>query len=176
MKWVYTSKSWQIFLILFIPFFLGVFLDLISKMFSIVINETIMNTIGYVSFIILFGWLLSLGNLLNKKLPSNVKYSNIFFNVSLTIVILYIILLDIRSSNEFLNSLLAPYIYRSFTINMIAMFFMFYAIHFIAKNLVMNERKDKIPFGAHIQEFFMLWFFPIGIWYLQPRIMRIFNE
>jgi hypothetical protein len=56
------------------------------------------------------------------------------------------------------------------------MFFIFYSLYFIAKELKSVELQKPVTFSDFAGEFFLLWFFPIGIWIIQPRINKIFES
>lgn len=47
---------------------------------------------------------------------------------------------------------------------------------FVAKTVVILELKTKIKLIDYIGTFFLFVFFPIGIWYLQPRINNLFQN
>jgi len=61
-------------------------------------------------------------------------------------------------------------------LHLFAMFCMFYLLYFVAKTLKAVELQRPVEFGDYAGEFFLLWFFFIGVWVLQPRINRIFAE
>jgi len=52
---------------------------------------------------------------------------------------------------------------------------MFYCLYFNAKALKTAELQKPLTFSDFAGEFFLLWFFPIGIWILQPRINKLFD-
>jgi hypothetical protein len=52
---------------------------------------------------------------------------------------------------------------------------LFYALNIFAKILVMSERKNQIPSSEYFSEYVMAVVFPIGVWFLQPRINRLFE-
>jgi len=56
------------------------------------------------------------------------------------------------------------------------MFCIFYSLYFIAKELKSVELQKPVTFSDFAGEFFLLWFFPIGIWIIQPRINKIFES
>jgi hypothetical protein len=62
-----------------------------------------------------------------------------------------------------------------FPMHLLGMFCMFYALYFVAKNIATFEKGKEVKFSEFKGAFFMLWFFPIGIWYIQPRINRIYE-
>jgi len=54
------------------------------------------------------------------------------------------------------------------------MFCAFYVMYFIAKELKTVELQRDVMFSDYIGEFLLLWFFPVGVWVLQPRINKLF--
>jgi len=46
----------------------------------------------------------------------------------------------------------------------------------ISRNLVMAERNNKVKFSGFSREFFLMWFFPIGLWFIQPRINKLYEK
>jgi len=59
---------------------------------------------------------------------------------------------------------------------LVALFCVFYIFYFNAKSLKAVELQRPVTFGDYIGEFFLLLFFPIGVWIIQPRINKIFEE
>ena len=57
-----------------------------------------------------------------------------------------------------------------------AMISTFYAMIFAAKTLKSAELKREAKISDYLGDFFLVWFFPIGIWILQPRIHKLINE
>ncbi len=49
-----------------------------------------------------------------------------------------------------------------------------YSLYFVAKNLAMAEKQEKVAFYDYAGPFFLLWFFFIGVWVIQPRINKMF--
>ena len=46
----------------------------------------------------------------------------------------------------------------------------------MAKTIKTAEQKRKLDFGDFAGEFFLMWFFMIGVWILQPKINRMSEE
>jgi hypothetical protein len=46
----------------------------------------------------------------------------------------------------------------------------FYCIYFVAKVIKTVESQEKVSFGDCLGDFFLIWFFFVGIWVIQPRI------
>ena len=51
-----------------------------------------------------------------------------------------------------------------------------YIMYFLSKTLVSVEKKTIAVFRDYAGEFFLLWFFPIGLWILQPRIAGVLEK
>lgn len=46
-------------------------------------------------------------------------------------------------------------------------------MYFVAKTITSVEMKKESHFSDYIGDFFLIWFFPVGIWFVQPRINKI---
>ncbi|MDH4471219.1 MAG: hypothetical protein QE487_01355 [Fluviicola sp.] len=60
-----------------------------------------------------------------------------------------------------------------FLMHFFAMFCIIYVLYFIAKTLKSVELQREAHFSDYIGEFFLIWFFPVGVWFIQPRVNRI---
>jgi hypothetical protein len=62
----------------------------------------------------------------------------------------------------------------------VASFFMGYSMiyiyWFIAKSIATVENQKKIGFDAYSRYFFLVWIFPIGIWWMHPKVKKIFSN
>ena len=47
---------------------------------------------------------------------------------------------------------------------------LFYLLYFVSRNLVVAETGEPVPFYEYAGAFFLLWFFPIGVWFVQPKV------
>ena len=63
--------------------------------------------------------------------------------------------------------------YNLFPLQIITVVISFYMYGFCGRAIKIAELKQPIKFGDALGEFFLVWFFPIGIWFLQPRINRV---
>jgi len=63
-----------------------------------------------------------------------------------------------------------------FPVHFFCMFCIFYCLYFNAKALKAAEWQRPVTFSDFAGEFFMIWFFPVGIWILQPRINKLFEN
>ena len=62
------------------------------------------------------------------------------------------------------------------TTNTLSTFSMFYYLYFVAKTIKIAELQKKLEFVNFASEFFLIWFYPIGIWFIQPKINKIIEE
>ncbi len=68
---------------------------------------------------------------------------------------------------------LIPVIILAFLMHFFSMFCLVYSLYFIAKTVKSVELQREAHFSDYIGDFFLIWFFPVGIWFIQPRINRI---
>lgn len=57
-----------------------------------------------------------------------------------------------------------------------AMFCTLYAMIFAAKTIKSAELEKEAKVSDYLGDFFLVWFFPIGIWILQPRIHKLIDK
>ena len=53
---------------------------------------------------------------------------------------------------------------------------LFYLVYFVSKNLVLAEAGKQVSFYEYAGPFFLLWFFPIGVWIVQPKVNQLYEE
>jgi|SRR5690554_692363 len=188
------AKHWQLFLLIFgIPFVFQIILMLstIFQLFtSINPDPTVMfKFMNFIPFIILiptltlFGWLWSIGMGFQNKIPVNVKLKvkrfKLFFFIPFIYILIFIlifsfILLNVISMNPNPNlGLIALLFAIIFPLHLFSIFCIFYTFYFIAKTIKTVELQRDVVFADFIGEFFMLWFYPVGIWILQPKINKL---
>lgn len=176
-----TLKHWQLFMLLIgIP----LILEFLMMGFLVASRDPRIIFIFFPIMTILsgglfFGWFYALGTNLFKKLPvtagMNLTRFKVFMFVSVADIILipafmFVIFLKMAAGgqpNPGIFALIIP-------LYLFSMFCIFYCLYFIAKALKTVEWQKPVTFGDYAGEFFLLWFFPIGVWILQPRINRLF--
>lgn len=128
-----------------------------------------------------FAWIYTMGTELNKKLPDTVSVNLNKFRGLLLYSIGYVaffclfalvgfkMLSDSESTNNNWPLFILPF-------HIAAFYGIIYSLYFIAKELKSVELRQEVKFGDFAGEFMLLWFYPLGIWVIQPRINRIFDE
>lgn len=191
------AKHWQLFtLIIGIP--IGFQIIMFVLLFSQISTETdpdptellhvmIFFPLIMISYMgLLFGWFWSVAIGLQPKVPQHVKMKTKKFKIFLAIPFIYIILISLfvggifSGITEFGTSpnpgAMAGALLLTFPLHLLSMFGIFYAMYFVAKTIKTVELQKEVAFGEFIGEFFMLWFYFIGIWFLQPKINKMAED
>jgi hypothetical protein len=133
-----------------------------------------------------FGWFWSIAIGLQDKLPVNIKMKTGKFKVFFFIPIAYMLLFSIGiatamigmfSSDEPPNDrLILSTMAIVMPLHLFSMFCIFYCGYFASKTFKTAELQRETTFSDFAGEFFMLWFYPIGIWIIQPKINKMVDE
>ena len=177
-----TLKHWQLFVLLMgLP--LVIQFVTIGSVFSGNVPSTLLFLFPVMMIVIIglfFGWFYSLGTNLHKKLPPTATMSLIRFKIFLFVPVVYLFLISVFTivmvtnpstewqPNPAIVAVVIP-------LHLLSMFSIFYCLYFIAKALKSVEWQKSVTFSDFVGEFFMIWFYPFGIWMLQPRINKLFD-
>lgn len=183
MSFLLRLKHWQLFLLVIgIPFVL----QIISLTTIIVAQDPAIFLKVFPVLMIffmgtMFGWFYALGTNLHKKLPNTVNMNLTRFKIFLFFPVVYMLFIFIILFGVFSNmtSNEGPPLWPMALIlplHFFSMFCIFYCLYFNAKSLKSVELQREVTFNDYAGEFFLLWFFPIGIWILQPRINNMFDN
>jgi len=197
------AKHWQLFILIFgLPFIFYIFM--VASVFSAAAsgNVNATNIFGVFKFFpilmflvigIQFGWFWSIGVGLQTKVPVTVKMKVKKFRAFFFIPLAYILLMMCFVFYFFLSvdfvspqnsGLFADGAYAAILIPVIiiiplhlfSMFCIFYCLYFVAKTLKTVELQKEVQFSDFAGEFFLIWFYPIGIWLIQPRINKLMQQ
>lgn len=174
------AKHWQIFIITFgLPFLL----QLIFMIFTGNEPELMMRIAPFIMIIFFlgfFGWFWSIAIGLQNKVPPLIKMKVRKFKIFILIPLIYIPLafglMDLvfdsttQTGAEPSSALVGGIFAIIFPLHILSMFGLFYSLYFVAKTLKTVELQRDVTFSDFAGEFFMIWFFPIGIWVIQPKI------
>jgi hypothetical protein len=124
---------------------------------------------------------------LQKLVPAGIKMKVKLFKIFFFIPVIYISLILIfvffvLSANvpnaELINY--GVYFYISFAIivpiHLFSMFCIFHNMYFLAKTFKTVELQREVSFSDFAGEFFLTWFFPIGVWILRPKINKMIKQ
>lgn len=149
-------------------------------------------TLWGVSGAIYFCWIWSAANELHKKVPAGLemklrKFKAMFLSVVICFIImmifasrLIVFLENMITNDGMLKSfdthdirLIGVVFIFIIPIYLFFLFGMIYSFYFVAKTIKTIEIKREADFSDYAGEFFLIWFFPIGVWILQPKINKI---
>jgi len=119
-----------------------------------------------------FGWIWSLGLFLNSIVQSALRLKVGPFRFALIYPALYVfafMAVFFQSAKPVLFAIIFPF-------HLLAMFCMFYLLYFASKSLVLAETGKPASFSDYAGPFFLIWFYPIGVWFIQPRVNRLYAE
>ena len=178
------AKHWQIFMV---TIGLPVILEIIAIPLMVIgNNEMVILKIMPIMMIFViagyFGWFWAIAINMQEKLTDDLKISVKRFKAFLLIPIFYFviffILIDLTMSgviengtwpNPAILALIIPF-------HLFAVFCIFYCLYFVSKIFKTVELQRKVTFPDFAGEFFMIWFLPIGIWIIQPRINKMIEN
>jgi len=135
-------------------------------------------TTGYFNILfafLYFGWIFSIGYSANNKLTEELRTSATAFKLGLLYAAAYMLV--------FL-SIFGPYGANSSTegftmilpFHLLAMIGIFYGIWFAARQLATLREDREVKFSEFSGPFFLIWFFPIGIWFVQPLVNQLLGD
>jgi hypothetical protein len=200
MKFVLHLKHWQLFLIMFaIPMVL--YIAAFVLMFASVMNASYSELSPFAIFIgcilvicwlisgcILIAWMFNVATGLYKKLPEGMgmKIKRFYFAFFFPMIYLAVILIagsiltyisvyspEMLEGSEpppYALAIIPVFLFVHFT----ALACMFYQLYFIAKSLKSVELNKEAALSDYVAEFVLIWFSFIGVWFIQPRINKIF--
>lgn len=116
-------------------------------------------------------WLGSLGSFLFNATSPELRLPTKLFRVAIVFPAVYFPLFEIAALN------LSPVLFFViFPLHAFASFCLLYALYFVSKSLVLAERRTPVEFPNYIGTLFLIWFFPIGVWFTQPRINQLYAD
>ena len=164
-------KSWQLFLIFLIP-------TAIPFLFPIEKREHGMMIGAIIWALIYIYWLDNLGTNLfmrcRKKSKINIqlfKFNTLFIFIYIFVIVALKYLVDKKTD---INPGILVVIMCA--LSLYAVIGILAILSFVCKVLITVEERQLATFDQYAVEFIFLLFFPIGIWWLQPRINTIFSR
>lgn len=190
-----NAKHWQLFILMFgIPIVLQIaMMAIIFSNFDSESNpEDVFGIMKYFSLAtilnmgILFGWFWSVAIGLQRKVPENIKLKTKRFKILFLIPLVYIILMSLFIGYAFNGmmefgsepnfNVIGGMMGIIFPLHLLSMVGIFHSMYFVAKTIKTVELQREVGFGDFAGEFFMIWFYFIGIWFLQPKINKMVED
>lgn len=137
---------------------------------TVPITSLIAAEIYYVCVVL---WFWSLSSYLQSVIKPELRLNFGFLCFALSFPLIYMAFFQII----FERLITSPrWMFGVFPLHLMAMFCVLFVLNFSAKSLVLAEKGVPVSFRGYAREFFLFWFFPVGIWFLQPRINRLYAE
>lgn len=165
MERILKFKHWQLFLLIFIC----------GSWVSPSPLQEIINSIALITFFI---WAYSIGIFGQKRInKQGFKKGNVnFFKINLLVVLVYFILSFFVIKEEVQNNYNTDFT----IIDLVLMLFSFYAFFafiyisvFISKTITTLDLKKEVAFSEYLTSLLFIVFFPIGIWFIQPKVTKL---
>ena len=202
MKFVLHLKHWQLFLVTFgIP--MALYICLFIAMFFTMMTNGLGGDPDFPVALIVFGifiglawftgvltlmiWFFQVATGLYAKRPagSSLKIKRFYFAYFFPMIYLAIFIICMLGftayasthANEMKDPASFMWIFLVvFPLHLFAMACGMYVLYFVAKALKSYEQQRNPELGDFVGDFVLTWFFMIGVWFIQPRINKIFSE
>ncbi len=135
---------------------------------------------------VFFGWFWSVVTGLQAKIPEEARMRLTRFKIFFFIPLIYLLFFSILIGGTMTGMMSGPsapdpgimvgLLTIIVPLHLFSMFCIFHSIYFVAKAFKTAELQRKVTFSDFAGEFFMIWFYPIGIWIVQPKINKMVEE
>ena len=172
MEKLLSIKHWQLFGLLIGVGIIDSILDLSTSQLAFYFPALLFAAIY-------FGWLWAMAINLYPKLPTSTNYNLKRFKLYLIIPLVYISALSVLIGNISIwaqDENNSGYVAILIPMHLFSMYCIFWCLAYVAKSLKSVELQKSVTFSDYAGEFFLIWFFPIGIWFIQPRLNKMFDS
>lgn len=118
----------------------------------------------------LVAWLGSLASFLRSVQRAELRMKTRFFRFAVAYAAIY----SIAFFPEFIPARSVPALVTEL-LNLLCVTCLFYVLYFAAKNFALAKTGKPASFDVYVVPFFLLWFFPIGVWFVQPKVNQLFR-
>ncbi len=181
MNWIerffVRAKHWQIFLLFVVFFAVGESLVIGNLAPAGMSQETygaasvlteMATAVATWCFLL---WLWSLGSFLVSVVPAALKLKKKFFIFTILCSVIYAPL-----SVALFQSIDRKLLIITIPLHLFGGFCMLCNLYFVAEGLVIAETGERASFWDCLGPFLLLFFAVIGVWFIQPRINRLYAE
>jgi hypothetical protein len=113
-------------------------------------------------FIFVLFWIYTIGKYFHDRSPASLKLSIFLFRVASIVTIVGF--LFIHPINE----------HYSIGLIVIVNFSFFFMVYFSAKSFAQVRMQKKAYIYDYAADFLNIWVFPLGVWFIQPKIQKEF--
>jgi hypothetical protein len=165
------AKHWQLFIVSVILFLVEVFV--VRPHLSVAGSPALISGAETaIDVVFLLAWVWSAGLFLNSIVQPSLRLNLPLFYFSLILpVLLFAWLAPSLVPNDH-----SPLPLVKTGLRVLAFVCTIYDIGFVADLLIRAETGKPAPFIEVAGQFLLIWFFVIGVWFIQPRINRLYAE
>jgi len=165
------AKHWQVFIVLVGAMFIGQVLTFNSMFNGTAPNAVVMGLPVVVMGALYYGWIWSISSACCKALPNELKSSPKLMQIGIIYALIYIIIAGLFFFGP--GKKLPSY---GVFMHFLGMAAVFYSIGFTAKQLTKLEQNKDVTFFSYSGPFFLLWLFPVGVWFIQPKVNQLLGN
>lgn len=186
MNFLLTAKHWQVFIFIFGFYCLAILARIfgtILNLFDLIIPLNTVSSI--ITLVSLAAWQFTIARSLNRKLQPALTINLALFMILISIKFSYNLVLWISAwitrYTEYsiseriwsVTEIIATdiYIWLVFAFGVSA-----YLAFVLSKLLVLEQENRPVAIRDHFGTFLLFFFYPIGVWFIQPRLNHIFSD
>lgn len=163
---VLKAKAWQVFLLLLVSYFISWFVE----------DTDVSEMLKLVGFSIFCIWLALIGNTMNQFERVDEKNGVGLFIINAVLIMAAPIVSKILSDPNFIVTPTSFNAKGTWVIPALYLVVAYVQVHwFAASSIVAKEQGQKPEFSHVLGTAILIILWPIGIWFIQPRLNRIYN-
>jgi hypothetical protein len=168
-------KNWQLFLISFIlPWILSFSYLFFVDLETFEAGDKLMGAISLMYYSVFLAWNYKVVKTFNKNSDALTKKQIKRLDWLIVVLVIYILYLTTHISKIFPDSVIVSILI--WILIFTASFAFFYIVFCTAKTLKYIQLKNQLRTSDIIVEMFVIFYFPIGVWWLQRKVNRYYNE
>ena len=152
-------------------FFILIGMPFLSAAFSFNLIIFLGISIAFQATLLLWFW--SIAKASNQRADDKFKRSMKPMSIGFIYIVLYSIFFCYFTVATSINSKPSPLPMWIVPLHLGAMISIFYGLWFTAKQFMTFSKGEEVKFIDFSSPFFLLWFFPIGVWFIQPKVNQL---
>lgn len=167
MKALLLLKPWQLFILLFVSL-------LVPS------DHIIGQIITFIGLLLYITWVYTVGATAFNRLKNHQDIKINYFNFSIFFVMSWLVGVTLMNGGYNINQDnyqdYGNSIWFIIPLHIYGMWSIFYIFYFAAKMLKSVSVGKIVPFDQAFGYFFGFWFFPVGIWFIQPEAQKLIDK
>jgi len=120
---------------------------------------------------VFLSWLWFVGSFLRSAVLPSLRPSETFFRVAIIYPLVFVL-----AAAAFIVTKSSWPLAAMMPTGIFAFFCIFYDVNFVTKTLFLAETGEPPMMGDSSLTFLQVFFFPVGAWFIQPRVNRLYSE